>query len=290
MCVPSNAATLVVYYNVAHLRKAGLPPPPPNWSWADFQRYAKAMTSPPRADGRIEVYGFGVERLLIRIAPLVWSAGGEIVDSTDKPTRLSFDSPQAAEAINFYRSFLVNGHAPALAESKSEEYEARFARGGLAMTFNSRRFTPILRAVPGLEWDVAPLPVGARPATSLHSDGYCVAKSSPNKDVAVRFVEFAAGPAGSAILARGGRIVPALKSVAASPDFLDPSKLPKSSKVFLDVLAHARRTPNVAPWNEVETRAEAIVADWYFDLNRTPADLARALDAVSRPILAGGGR
>ena len=290
MCVPSNVSSLVVFYNLALLKKAGLPPPPADWTWSDFQRYAKAMTEAPKADGRIDVYGFGVERLMIRAAPLVWSAGGDIVDNLNAPTRLTLDTPQAVEALDFMRSFLINKHSPPLAESKSEDYEARFARGALGMTLNSRRFVAILRGVPGIDWDVAPLPRNKQAVTVLHSDGYCMSKASTNKEVAYRFMEFAAGPVGSAVLARTGRTVPALKSVAAGPDFLDPKQLPKSAKVFLDVLANVRRTPNVAVWNEIETRSDALFEDWYFNPQQSTQSLAKALDEATRGIFASGGK
>ncbi|MBL0087881.1 MAG: sugar ABC transporter substrate-binding protein [Ideonella sp.] len=290
LCVPQNVSSLVVYYNVALLKKAGLPPPPPNWSWADFQRYAKALTMDTKGDGKIDVYGFGVERMLIRAAPLVWMAGGDIVDNLAKPTRLTLDTPAAIEALDFMRSFVLQKHSPPLAESKSEDYEARFARGALGMVLNSRRFTPMLRAAPDLDWDVAPLPRYKQNATVLHADAYCMSKASTNKDSAYRFMEFAAGPVGSAIVSRSGRTVPALKSVAESPDFLDASQRPRSARVFLDVIPSIRRTPNVAVWNEVETRNDAIFEDWYFNPQLSTKDLAKALDDATRGLFASGGK
>ena len=63
----------------------------------------------------------------------------------------------------------------------------------------------------------------------------------------------------SGILTRTGRLVPARKSVANSPVFLDPTQPPASAQVFLDAIPHLRRTPNIAVWHEIETRAEAPV-------------------------------
>jgi multiple sugar transport system substrate-binding protein len=267
-CVPQNVSSLVVYYNVALFKQAGLPPPAADWTWTDFQRIAKALTRDTDGDGKTDVWGFGWERTLVRIAPFVWQAGGDIVDDLKQPTKLTLDTPAANEALEFLRSFAVQKLAPPLAETKSEDYEARFARGNIGMVFNSRRFTSMLRANPALDWDVAPLPRHPRggPATTvLHSDAYCMAKASTNKEAAYRFIEFATGPTGSAILSRAGRTVSALKSAAQGPDFLDPTAKPRSAQVFLDSIALIRRVPNVAAWNEVETRVDPLVEDWFFN-------------------------
>jgi len=267
-CVPQNVSSLVVYYNVTLFKQAGLSPPSPDWTWTDFQRMAKVLTRDTDGDGKTDVWGFGWERTLVRIAPMVWQAGGDIVDDLNKPTRLTMDTPAAKEALDFLRYFATEKLTPPLADIKSEDYEPRFARGTMAMAMNSRRFTPMLRANAALDWDVAPLPrhpKSGQATTILHSDAYCMAKASTNKEAAFRFVEFAVGPAGSAILTRTGRTVPALKSAALSSDFLDPNAKPRSAKVFLDSIGQMRRSPNVAVWNEIETRVDPLVEDWFFN-------------------------
>ena len=264
MCVPQNVSTLVVYYNLKLFKQAGLPPPAPDWTWADFIRTAKALTRDSKGDGKIDIYGLGFETTLVRLMPFVWQAGGELVDNLAKPTRFTLDTQAANEGLDFVRSWATQKLIPPLAESRGSEYEGRFARGQLGMALNSRRFTPMLRAVPDLDWDVAPLPRGKQTSTVLHSDAYCMAKASPNKEAAYRFVEFAVGPIGSAVAARTGRTVPSLKSVAQSPAFLDPNAKPKSAKVFLDSIAQIRRPPNIATWNEIEGRSDPLIEEWLF--------------------------
>ena len=36
---------------------------------------------------------------IIRVAPFVWSNGGELVDDEDAPTRFALDTPEATEAM-----------------------------------------------------------------------------------------------------------------------------------------------------------------------------------------------
>ncbi len=265
VCAPQNISSLVVYYNRSLFEKAGLPVPGDAWTWPDFLAAAKALTQDTNGDGRMDVYGLGFEPTVIRLAPFVWQAGGDLVDDLQRPTRFLLDEPKAREALDFVRSwYATHKVVPPLVENKSEDHESRFARGGLGMILHSRRYTATLRTVQGLDWDVAPLPRHEQAATVLHADAYCLAKSSKLKDAAYRFVEFALSPEGAGIIARSGRTVPARKTVAEGPDFLDPNAPPRSARVFLDSIAHIRRTPNIAAWNEIETRADPLVEEWYF--------------------------
>lgn len=265
VCTPQNVSSLVVYYNRKLFEQAGLPLPTSDWNWETFLTAAKALTRDNDGDGRTDVYGIGFEPVLIRLAPFVWQAGGDIVDDLHRPTRFTLDEPAAKEALDFVHSWYVTHKvAPPLVENKSEDHESRFARGGLGMILHSRRYTATLRTVADLDWDVAPLPQHRQAATVLHSDAYCMAKSSKHKDAAYRFVEFALSQPGVEIIARSGRTVPALKAVAESPVFLDPNQPPRSAQVFLDSLATIRRTPNIPEWNEIETRVDPLTEEWYF--------------------------
>lgn len=268
LCLPQNVATPVVYYNTKLFAAAGVRPPASGWTWDDLAAAASALTRDSNGDGRPEVRGLGFEPSLNRLAPFVWQAGGDIVDDLAKPTKMNLLDPPALEVLRFLAGLQhVRKVLPTLAEVESEDLESRFAGGRLAMLIESRRITPTLRAVPGLTWDVAPLPVHPRkrrPAVMLHSDAYCMSRGSEAKDGAVRFVEFALGREGSEIMARTGRTVPSLRSVAEGPAFLDPSQPPKSGRVFLDQIPYVRRFPNIAAWHEVESRADPVIEEWFY--------------------------
>lgn len=285
-CVPLNISSLVVYYNVTLFKEAHLAPPKADWTWGDFFAAAKALTRDTNGDGKTDIYGLGLEPALIRAAPFVWQAGGEVVDDLRNPTRFTLDTPAARDALEFIRSWSLNKVVPTQAENRSEDPETRFARGGLGMLLNSRRATPTLRAVPGLDWDVAPLPRHTSAATVLHSDAYCLSKASKSKDAALRFLEFALGEAGAAISARSGRTVPSLKKVAQGPDFLDPKARPRSAQVFLDSIPLIRRTPNMATWNEIEARVDPLVEGWFYSARPPLVPLNQDLNEASQGLFA----
>ena len=84
-----------------------MPLPKPDWKWEDFLAAAKALTKDNDGDGRIDIYGLGFEPTLIRVAPFVWQAGGDIVDDVHRPTRFTLDESSALAALDFIRSWYV---------------------------------------------------------------------------------------------------------------------------------------------------------------------------------------
>lgn len=270
LCLPQNISSLVVYYNRALFRRFDVPTPTPGWTWTDFVARAKALTKDTDDDGAIDIHGVGVEPNFVRLAPFVWQGGGAVVDDEEAPVALTLNSRGSAPGVAFFGN-LIREHSvvPSLKEAASEDLESRFANGRLGMFLDSRKATPGFRTVGGLDWDVAPLPAGpAGAATILHADAYCMAGASKNKDRAQRFVEFALGPEGASIVARAGRTVPSLRSVAEGPAFLDPAQKPKSARAWLDAIPTIRRLPNVASWNEAETRADVVIEEWFYSTER----------------------
>ena len=89
-CMPQNASSLVVYYNADLFEKAGVAAPAAGWTLDDLRGAASKLTSG-------SVHGVGLEPAVIRAAPFVWSAGGELVDDNDDPTRFEFDTPEARQ-------------------------------------------------------------------------------------------------------------------------------------------------------------------------------------------------
>ncbi len=251
-CLPQNVSSLVVYYNVDLFVAAGVPRPADGWTWDDFLRAAQALTKDTDGDGRPDQYGAGIEPSLIRAAPFIWQNGGELVD-TPMARQLTIDTPAALAALQWLVDLQVKHHVvPDAAAEKSEDSETRFMNGRLAMYFDSRRVTPTFREITSFDWDVAALPQSQSPASILHTDGYCLTAATADKAAAWQFIEFANSPEGQTLIARTGRTVPSLKSVAKSAAFLEPDQKPAHSDVFLNVLPSLRATPALANWIDIE--------------------------------------
>jgi len=278
-CMPQNISSLVVYYNRTLFDRAGMEPPKACWSLSDLQSNARSLTTG-------KTYGIGVEPSLTRLAPFIWSAGGDVVDDATAPTRLTLDTPQARGVIQTFIDMIDEGSAPDGAAYAAQGLEDRFAAGTLAMLLTSRREVPGFREVIGLDFDVAPLPVIDTPASVLHSDAYCIANNADTA-AAADFIAFAVQSQGQTIAALSGRSVPALKQVAKSPAFLDPSRPPPSSHVFLDAIPSIRALPVWPTWGEVEDVAEEELTRAYFE-GAPLAEVLVELDERTQPILARG--
>jgi multiple sugar transport system substrate-binding protein len=286
VCLPQNISSLVVYYNRDMFRQAGVPEPEEGWTWNDMVQKAIKLTKDKDSDGNIDQYGLGVEPSIIRLAPFVWSNGGELVDDEEKPTRFTLDTPEGLSAMQAFFD-LRDKHLviPSDQEREAEDEETRFLNNRLAMVLSSRRATPSFRTITAFDWDIAALPKHKQPAGILHSDAYCLTRDSDNKDAAWKFMEFALGPEGQRITAQSGRTVPSLKEVAESDAFLDPSAKPANSRVFLDTIDVIRRVPNVSTWPEIEDAAEPIIETGLYQ-GVTAEEAARKLTAVTAPMFA----
>ncbi len=264
-CIPQNVSSLVIYYNQDLFDAAGLPYPGDDWTWGEFLLAAQRLTIDADGDGRPDQYGVGIEPTLNRLAPFIWQAGGELVDDPANPTRLALDSPAALAALQWFVSLQTeHGVVPDAVAASAESSESRFQNGTLAMYFNSRRGVPTYRTITEFVWDVAPLPRGAQAASVLHSDGYCMAARAKNKDAAWRFIEFANSAVGQELIAATGRTVPSLRTVAASPAFLEPDEAPARSQVFIDAMEVIRAVPVMANWPPIEDTASQDIEQAFY--------------------------
>jgi multiple sugar transport system substrate-binding protein len=280
-CMPQNISSLVVYYNEDLFQQAGVKIPQGGWTWDDFRRTAIALTGG-------EVRGLGIDPQIIRIAPFVWSNGGDIVDDLESPTRFTLDEPEAKEALEFVVGLVRDDQVvPTEEELAAQDLETRFINGKLGMLLSSRRDTPPFREVTGLRWNVGPLPVGDEPAGILHSDAYCISAGT-DVDAAADFVTFATGGEGQTVTAFGGRTVPSLKSVANSGAFLDPSRPPSRSKVFLDGIPYIRRTPVIPTWPEIEDVSEEILTRIFYDDDYTIDRGLQEMNELAEPLFEEG--
>jgi multiple sugar transport system substrate-binding protein len=254
LCLPSNASSMVVYYNPSLFARAGVDTPKTGWSWDDMLSTARAL----RAKG---VSAIGFETALIRLAPFVWSNGGEFFDDLEDPTSVDLSSAKAREAIRFLLDLQETGQSAT--DRAAQDPESAFSAGKIAMYLDSRRAVPGFRNTEGLTFDVAPVPIKETPTSVLHSDGYCVTKASKNKSLARAFAGYVVTGDGARVLAESGRSVPMSPSLAASDSFIAPGEAPAHSRVFIDQLARVRPLPHGPAWNEAEGFVEEVLTQLF---------------------------
>jgi multiple sugar transport system substrate-binding protein len=275
VCLPQNISSLVVYYNRALFTQAGVPLPVAGWTWDDLVAAAKRLTTGGR-------HGLGVDPEVIRVAPFVWSHGGELVDGPGFALR----SPPAVAALQkFFDLNAVHHVVPSAVEVQAEDLESRFVNGRLAMVLSSRRSTPTFRTITAFDWDVAVLPRHQQAVSVLHSDAYCMTAASPHKDAAWRFLEFAVGAEGQRITAATGRTVPSLIEVSTSDEFLDPAAKPAGSRVFVDSIPSIRQLPAISTWPEIEDRTNMLLEQGFYG-GQSAAAVAERIVSETAPMFA----
>lgn len=298
LCLPQNVSSLQVYYNRDLFERYGVPEPPADWTWNDMLQAAVTLTRDARgnqvvgteSDGQavVDVYGLGIEASMIRLAPFVWSNGGEIVDDPERPTRFTLDTPEARQVLeDFLDLRLAYGVVPTDAEIESLDDETRFANGKLAMILSSRRSTTTFRTIEDFDWDVAPLPTYGDQVGILHSDAYCITAQSERQDAAWEFLEFALDEEGQQVLVETGRTVPSDVDVSRSAAFLESGEPPERSQVFLDAIDTIRPVPVISTWPEIEDVTSSILEDALYK-GLTVDETIRRLDEETRDLFARG--
>ncbi len=296
LCLPQNVSSLAVYYNRDLFEEYGVAEPPAEWTWNDLIETAVTLTRDARgnrvvgteneAGSVVDLYGLGVEASLIRLAPFVWSNGGELTDDPDQPTRFTLDTPESREALrNFLELRQAYGVIPTDAEVEALDDESRFANGKLAMLLSSRRVTTTFRSIEDFEWDVAPLPVFDEQVGILHSDAFCITAASPRQDDAWSFVEYALSAEGQEALVATGRTVPSNIEVSRSDAFLDQGLPPSRSEVFLEAVERVRSTPVISTWPEIEDVTGPILEDGLYK-GLSVDDVVRRIDEETRELFA----
>ncbi len=212
--IPKDWSTYVVYYNKEMFRRAGLPTPNElfgygKWTWDDVVEIAKKLTK----DG---VYGIAVDAGRWKIMPPQWGA-----DWVKGFNKVVVDSPEFAKAIQFYADLWLKYHvAPDMTEQAEMSPADRFANQKAAMYICGRWMTMKFKNLP-FEWDIAPLPYHKKMYTWVDLVAYCVARDSKHPDAAWKLVRFLTGIEGQKLVAKAGHAIPARRSVAYSPAFVN---------------------------------------------------------------------
>lgn len=299
--LPSTFNPYVIYVNHSLLRRAGVAPPAPGWTWQDLLEKCRATTRDLDGDGTTDQFGISLTQWMQALAPWIWQNGGRFLDEDG---RCALAEPAAVEAIEFLVRLL---HEEKVA-SDDATFQNQFSVGlfqagrtafyGPVGYWETYRFQDIPpEAAGGFDWDVVPLPAGRESATSVALRFYVVPKVSRHPQLAYELVRALAGDTMQRGLAAIGNGVPGLKRAAWSESFLDPHRLPAGEQVFLDVLPSARFLPVEVDWSEIEKQTKAILEDAIL-LGRIPAreaceraaavadeTLARARDLRRRPFV-----
>lgn len=260
--LPRDFNCVALYYNQALFDSAGVSYPDSAWTWEDLRAAAKRLTRDRDGDGRTDVWGFQVMNELETCwGNFVLQNGGRFLDASGRKCLLA--EPAPVEAIGFLRDLIYRDRvAPNPAELESMPGQA-FRSGRVAMVTNGSWMLKSLADSPDLRYGVAPLPAGRRRAVIANGVAHAVARASKHREQAWQLAHFLSSRPAQEALAKSGTSIPVLRSVAASPAYLEQGVgSAEWKRVFLAQMEHAEPipfTPGFARWYDEVRKALDLV-------------------------------
>jgi multiple sugar transport system substrate-binding protein len=187
--LPFMVHNTVLYYRTDLFQKAGLTAPPA--TWAEYRSYAKRLTDPSAGVHGTLVEGKQEGECAVRFQALIQQAGGNICDSSFRPT---LDTQPALAAAALMTGLVADGGAPAGLLDLTD-MQGQFLQGKLAMApvwpyLYSLAKDPAQSKVAG-KFSVALSPGDPAQVSTIFSWGFAVSAASKNRDAAWQWVRWA---------------------------------------------------------------------------------------------------
>lgn len=186
---PWYAGARALLYRKDFLEQAGVEPPK---TWDDVMAAAKAVKAKVKG-----VYGIGTTGLSEHMyLPTIWQAGGEIATQDGETWKSALNSPQAAEAIDYYASFYRQGLAPKAAIGWEEpDAQTAFINGDVAMLIaGGWGYNSIIATKPELEEKIGTelTPTGPSGKGTAFAGGSHLVQftESGNHELSAAFIDF----------------------------------------------------------------------------------------------------
>lgn len=248
----ADAATIVLFYNKDMFDEAGINYPNDTWNWDTFLRASQKLTKMDKSGNPIQ---FGtIPFVWFAVWPaVVWQNGGDLF-SPDL-ARCTLNEPASYNAVQYIADMMLKYRvAPrptATSLNYDQEFNNLFLTSRTAMMPTGAWMVNMLKQNNKFRWGVAPLPMGKKRATLFDATYCAIMKNTKNPQGAYEFLKYYCGSPGESRRVRENEIVPALKSVLASSEFLHFAGSEDSRKVFSDVFSYGRVMPSVPNFDEI---------------------------------------
>jgi multiple sugar transport system substrate-binding protein len=134
--VPVRSNMLLMFYNRALYKKAGLPEPTPEITWDQFFTQAEALVQDTDGDGKDDAWAVDTYFVRDALTPTIWQAilnsnGGKLLEESGAP---AFNNEIGAMSLEMQKRFLDYAPPGALGHGFSESLQA-FRQGLVANMF-----------------------------------------------------------------------------------------------------------------------------------------------------------
>jgi len=182
---PPNRSLEVFYYNKDWLRELGYEAPPRTWDeFADLCRKAKEQPF-SRSEDKGRSLGFLIEADASRLASLVFTRGGDLVDA--KSSAYTLDTEPVRAAMSMLQSLLQDGAIELMSEDYGDQRE--FAAGQVLFILRSSSGLPFVTSAveDGLDftWNVTYPPNELEePVVNVYGASISLCKTNPSEQLA----------------------------------------------------------------------------------------------------------
>jgi len=245
---PWYAGARGLIYRKDILKKAGVAPPK---TWEDVQAAAAAIKQ--KVPG---VYPIGYTGLSEHMyLPTIWQAGGQIATQNGDSWKSALNSPQAAQAIQYYTDFYKKGYSPKAAIGWEEpDAQEAYINGDIAMLIGGGwTYTSIIDTKKELKGKTGTAlePAGPSGKDTAFAGGshLVVFEDSDNKTTANAFVDFMLRPDNLTKFTGAIGFLPGtVDGIKASGYLEDPLKKPFAEQL----LDHSAVYPPSPQWGALE--------------------------------------
>ncbi len=245
--VPWYVETRLFYVNKAVAAKAGVTTAPKTWD--EFAAAIKAFKDNGGATwgAALQPGGTGSWQ---SVMPFVWQNGGDVLNGGS----FGFDSPQATEALAYYKSFFTQGLAPK--DLPQGSLEPDFIKGKIGAFISGPWHIGILKEQGAADkYELWRMP-GKQAATSfVGGSDLAVFKDAKNRDAAWKFVSFLSRPDVQIKWYKTVNDLPAVTKGWDDPALTGDPLL----SAFGEQLKDAKAPPAIATWEQVAAAFDAEV-------------------------------
>jgi multiple sugar transport system substrate-binding protein len=226
--MPANSI-MSPFVNLTVTEESGARRPPNTWSdkswnWDAFLEYCRKVS---RQDGGQTVqWGFtGGQGNLRLFMSWVWANGGDMFDKD--LTRLTLGDPPAIEGLQF-QADLINKHRVMPHPDQLSSIGNPFQSNRAGINVGGVAAIAALRKVPGLRWTLTAMPWGTKgSAIGGGGDGHMMLTGG-RSDETWELLKVIESPEGDRLLAMASEGLPARRTVAHDPEYINPKDAPGS--------------------------------------------------------------
>ena len=285
--IPALIDSLAVVYNKKLFKQAGIEPPKAGWTWDDYRSIAQKLTDSSKGTFGTGWPGVGDEDTVWRIWPMIWSAGGDVLDSSGD--KVGYDGESGQKSLEAIRAMAVDDKSVYIDKTAgSEKMYSVFNNNRMGMVPTGPWELPEI-IDSKIDYGVVPMPTfGGDEVTISGPDTWMLFDNGKEKAAAAKeFVKWLTQPEQDAVWDVKAGSLPLRKSTAEQPVWKDNVNSVEGLQTFVDVLENARVRPTIQNYPQVSEAMGKAIASVLLGQASTDEALKRAVDGGNAALAKG---